>query len=107
MNHRIIFRLSDEMYGQIEKFVESGKFKTVSEVVREALRQFLGNPDKSFEEYAENIVFEHIKNCPNCREKVWKIFATCVVSNALKMIPQNTPQEIREMIKEKLQEQVI
>ena len=41
MNHRIIFRLPDEMYEQIEKLVESGRFKSISELVREAIREFL------------------------------------------------------------------
>jgi len=105
-NSRIGVRLEPELREKAEKLVKSGKFKSFSQIIRKALRQFLGTPDKPFEEYTENIVFEHIKNCPHCRKKVWKIFANCVVSNALKKIPLNTPQEIREMIREKLEEEI-
>jgi len=41
MNRRIIFRLPDKMYQQIQKLIKTGKFESISEVVREALKEFL------------------------------------------------------------------
>jgi len=41
MNRRIIFRLPDKMYEQVEKLMKTGKYETVSQVVREALKKFL------------------------------------------------------------------
>jgi len=44
MNRRIIFRLPDEMYEDIQKLMKSGRYETISQVVREALKQFLEAP---------------------------------------------------------------
>ena len=41
MNRRIIFRLPDEMYEDIQKLMKSGRYETVSQVMREALKRFL------------------------------------------------------------------
>jgi len=38
---RIALRLEPEIREKAERLVKSGKFKSLSEVVREALRQFL------------------------------------------------------------------
>ena len=40
-NSRIGLRLEPDIREKAEKLVESGKFKNLSEVVREALRRFL------------------------------------------------------------------
>jgi len=40
-NSRIGLRLEPDIREKAEKLVESGKFKSLSEVVREALRRFL------------------------------------------------------------------
>lgn len=41
MDKRIIFRLPDEMYEQVNEAVRQGKAKTVSELIRAALSKFL------------------------------------------------------------------
>jgi len=41
MKKRIIFRLPDSMYEQINALTKEGKFKNLSEVVRAALKEFL------------------------------------------------------------------
>ena len=41
MEKRIIFRLPDKMNEQINRAVKEGKVKTVSELVRAALKEFL------------------------------------------------------------------
>jgi Arc/MetJ-type ribon-helix-helix transcriptional regulator len=41
MEKRIIFRLPDSMYEQINALTKEGKFKNISEVIRTALREFL------------------------------------------------------------------
>ena len=41
MNKRIIFRLPNQMYEQIIALVNEGKFKNLSEIVRQALTEFL------------------------------------------------------------------
>jgi len=38
---RIIFRLPDKMYEQVNEVVEAGKFKSLSELIRAALSEFL------------------------------------------------------------------
>ena len=40
-NKRIALRLSSELREKVEKLIEAGKFKNLSEVVRAALKQFL------------------------------------------------------------------
>jgi len=40
-SERIALRLEPEIREKAEKLVECGKFKSLSEVVREALKQFL------------------------------------------------------------------
>jgi len=51
LQKRIIFRLPDKTYEQIKKLVESGKFKSISEVVREALKEFLSKQLGEVREY--------------------------------------------------------
>jgi Arc/MetJ-type ribon-helix-helix transcriptional regulator len=41
MEKRIIFRLPDQMYEQVKRTVQKGKFKSLSEIVRQALEEFL------------------------------------------------------------------
>ena len=41
MRKRIIFRLPDQMYEQVNKAVKSGKAQTLSELIRAALKEFL------------------------------------------------------------------
>jgi Arc/MetJ-type ribon-helix-helix transcriptional regulator len=41
MNKRIIFRLSDEMYERVVMAMSEGRFKSLSELVRKALDEFL------------------------------------------------------------------
>jgi len=41
MDKRIILRVSDKMYEQINGAIKQGKAKTISELVRAALSQFL------------------------------------------------------------------
>ena len=41
MQKRIIFRLPDQMYEQINALTKEGKFKNLSEIVRQALTEFL------------------------------------------------------------------
>jgi Arc/MetJ-type ribon-helix-helix transcriptional regulator len=41
MEKRIIFRLPDEMDEQINALVHEGRFKSISEIVRQALKEFL------------------------------------------------------------------
>jgi Arc/MetJ-type ribon-helix-helix transcriptional regulator len=41
MEKRIIFRLPDSMYEQINALTKEGKFKNISEVIRAALSKFL------------------------------------------------------------------
>jgi len=41
MQKRLIFRLPDEMYTQINRVVKKGKAKTVSDLIRQALKEFL------------------------------------------------------------------
>ena len=41
MEKRIIFRLPDSMYEQIKALTKEGKFKNLSEIVRQALKEFL------------------------------------------------------------------
>jgi len=41
MEKRIIFRLPDSMYEQINALTKEGKFKNISEVIRVALSKFL------------------------------------------------------------------
>jgi Arc/MetJ-type ribon-helix-helix transcriptional regulator len=41
MEKRIIFRLPDGMFEQIDKAIKEGKAKTVSELIRTALSKFL------------------------------------------------------------------
>ena len=43
MNTRIGIRLNQTERQQIEALVKSGKFKTITEVIKEALREFLEN----------------------------------------------------------------
>ncbi|MEM3824385.1 MAG: ribbon-helix-helix domain-containing protein [Candidatus Bathyarchaeia archaeon] len=38
---RIAFRLSKEERQKIEQLIKAGKFKSISEIVREALQKFL------------------------------------------------------------------
>ena len=47
MNRRIIFRLPDEMYEDIQKLMKSGRYETVSQVMREALRRFLKENERN------------------------------------------------------------
>jgi Arc/MetJ-type ribon-helix-helix transcriptional regulator len=41
MNKRIIFRLPDEMYERLTMAMNEGRFKSLSELVRKALDEFL------------------------------------------------------------------
>jgi Arc/MetJ-type ribon-helix-helix transcriptional regulator len=41
MEKRIIFRLPNQMYEQIIALVNEGRFKNLSEIVRQALTEFL------------------------------------------------------------------
>jgi Arc/MetJ-type ribon-helix-helix transcriptional regulator len=41
MEKRIIFRLPDQMDEQINALVHEGRFKSISEIVRQALKEFL------------------------------------------------------------------
>lgn len=41
MEKRIILRVPDELYEQVNEVVKEGKFKNVSQVVRAALQEFL------------------------------------------------------------------
>jgi Arc/MetJ-type ribon-helix-helix transcriptional regulator len=43
MNTRIGIRLNQTERRQIEALIQSGKFKTITEVIKEALREFLEN----------------------------------------------------------------
>jgi len=43
LEKRIIFRLPDSMYEQVKEAVKKGKAKTPSELIREAVREFLEN----------------------------------------------------------------
>ena len=40
-NERIALRLPSDLREKAENLIESGKFKSISEVVREALKEFL------------------------------------------------------------------
>jgi Arc/MetJ-type ribon-helix-helix transcriptional regulator len=40
-NERIALRLESQLRYEAEKLIEAGKFKSLSQVVREALKQFL------------------------------------------------------------------
>lgn len=42
----IALRLPTNMKAEIDKLVESGKFQTLSQVIREALKQFLEGVEK-------------------------------------------------------------
>jgi len=46
MNTRIGVRISQTERLQIEALVKSGRYKTITEVVKEALKQFLQNQNK-------------------------------------------------------------
>jgi Arc/MetJ-type ribon-helix-helix transcriptional regulator len=41
MKRRVIFRLSDKMFRQIQEAIEQGKAKTASDIVRDALSEYL------------------------------------------------------------------
>jgi Arc/MetJ-type ribon-helix-helix transcriptional regulator len=41
MQKRLIFRLPDEMFVQVNRAVENGKAKTPSDLIRQALKEFL------------------------------------------------------------------
>jgi len=41
MDKRLIFRLPDQMYEQVNQAVQKGKAKNPSELIRAALREFL------------------------------------------------------------------
>ncbi|MGB9694285.1 MAG: ribbon-helix-helix domain-containing protein [Fervidobacterium sp.] len=41
MKKRIIFRLPDSMYEQINALIREGKWRNTSQIVREALKEFL------------------------------------------------------------------
>jgi Arc/MetJ-type ribon-helix-helix transcriptional regulator len=45
MQKRIIFRLPDELFEKIDGLIKKGKFKSLSQVMREALKQFLEKQD--------------------------------------------------------------
>jgi Arc/MetJ-type ribon-helix-helix transcriptional regulator len=41
MKNRIIFRVPEETYEQVNRAVKEGKAKTVSELIRASLKEFL------------------------------------------------------------------
>jgi Arc/MetJ-type ribon-helix-helix transcriptional regulator len=41
MQKRIIFRLPDPLFAEVNKAIENGKAKTISELIRKALQEFL------------------------------------------------------------------
>ena len=103
-------RVEPEFKQLLQNAITEGKAKTMSQLIRKAVYQFLGKlklDELSLEKDAEYIVFEHIKNCPHCRKEAWEIFVSCIVSKAVEMIPSDMfPQEIRERIRKKLEEEI-
>jgi len=47
MKKRIIFRLPDKMYERVNEAVEAGRFRSVSELIRWALNEFLSKEGES------------------------------------------------------------
>lgn len=47
MKKRIIFRLPDRMYEQVNEVVEAGRFRSISELIRWVLIEFLSKEGES------------------------------------------------------------